>query len=198
MPRPRQHDTDVMLDAARSIALERGARAVTVEAIAAQSGAPMGSLYHRFGSRDKILTAAWDRALQRFQGPLLEELRRNNLREAALGAARWIIGFARSQPHDARLLAAFRPADVLTDPDTPEALRLASGNIAIRDAISTLAGQSGAPDPARVRELISLAVIDIAGGAIRRRLLDGASVSTAFEADVLAAVAAVIDRIPAR
>lgn len=185
-----------MLDAARSIALERGARAVTVEAIAAQSGAPVGSLYNRFGSRDNILTAAWERALQRFQGPFLEELRREKLNDAALGAARWIINFARSQPNDARLLAAFRPADVLTDPDAPAARRLASGNVAIRDAISELAERSGAAEPARVRELLSLAVIDIAGGAIRRRLLNRAPVSTTFEADVLAAVVAILDRIP--
>ncbi|OOK71707.1 bacterial regulatory s, tetR family protein [Mycobacterium kansasii] len=115
--RPRRHDTEAMLDAARSIALESGARAVTVDAIAALSGASVGSLYNRFGSRDKILTAAWQRALERFQEPFLDQLRRDDLDDAALGAARWIMEFARTQPEDARLLAAFRPADVLTDPN---------------------------------------------------------------------------------
>ena len=32
----------------------------------AESGAPTGTLYHRFASRDDILAAAWLRALQRF------------------------------------------------------------------------------------------------------------------------------------
>ncbi|VBA41028.1 hypothetical protein LAUMK13_03357 [Mycobacterium innocens] len=132
-----------MLDAARSIALERGARTVTVDAIAALSGASVGSLYNRFGSRDKILTAAWQRALERFQEPFLDQLRRDDLNDAALGAARWIMEFARTQPEDARLLAAFRPADVLTDPNAPAAWRLAGGNAAIRDALRRLAERTG-------------------------------------------------------
>lgn len=191
--RPRRHDTEAMLDAARSIALERGARAVTVDAIAALSGASVGSLYNRFGSRDKILTAAWQRALERFQEPFLDQLRRDNPNDAALGAARWIMEFARNQPDDARLLAAFRPADVLADPNAPAARRLASGNAAIRDALRRLAERTGGDN--RARELLSLAIIDIAGGAIRRRLLNRAPISAAFEADVLAAVGAVLDRI---
>ncbi|AGZ49542.1 bacterial regulatory s, tetR family protein [Mycobacterium kansasii 662] len=194
--RPRRHDTEAMLDAARSIALESGARAVTVDAIAALSGASVGSLYNRFGSRDKILTAAWQRALERFQEPFLDQLRRDDLDDAALGAARWIMEFARTQPEDARLLAAFRPADVLTDPNAPAARRLAGGNAAIRDALRRLAERTGGGE--RARELLSLAVIDIAGGAIRRRLLNGAPISAAFEADVLAAVVAVLDRIALR
>lgn len=153
----------------------------------------MGSLYNRFGSRDKILTAAWQRALERFQEPFLDQLRRDDLNDAALGAARWIMEFARNQPEDARLLAAFRPADVFTDPNAPAARRLAGGNAAIRDALRRLAERTGGGE--RARELLSLAVIDIAGGAIRRRLLNGAPISAAFEADVLAAVGAVLDRI---
>ncbi|BCI87263.1 hypothetical protein NIIDMKKI_24690 [Mycobacterium kansasii] len=136
-----------MLDAARSIALESGARAVTVDAIAALSGASVGSLYNRFGSRDKILTAAWQRALERFQEPFLDQLRRDDLDDAALGAARWIMEFARTQPEDARLLAAFRPADVLTDPNAPAARRLAGATqpfaMPCADSPSVPAGANG-------------------------------------------------------
>jgi len=46
--------------------LDEGPRAVSVAAIAQASGAPTGTLYHRFGSRDGILAAAWLRALERF------------------------------------------------------------------------------------------------------------------------------------
>ncbi|KZS74470.1 hypothetical protein A4G29_03620 [Mycobacterium kansasii] len=75
----------------------------------------------------------------------------------------------------------------------PAARRLAGGNAPIRDALRRLAERTGGGE--RARELLSLAVIDIAGGAIRRRLLNGAPISADFEADVLAAVVAVLDRI---
>ena len=67
MAPPRKHDTDEILDAARAIVLAAGPRAASVATIARESGAPVGTLYHRFGSRDGLLAAAWLRALERFQ-----------------------------------------------------------------------------------------------------------------------------------
>src|SRR4051812_50101854 len=71
MAPPRKHDSDKILDAARTLVLRDGPRAASVAAIAAASGAPVGTLYHRFGNRDGILTAAWLRALERFQRRVL-------------------------------------------------------------------------------------------------------------------------------
>ena len=48
MPRPELHPTDSILDAARGVVLEQGLGAATVAAIAESSGAPVGSIYHRF------------------------------------------------------------------------------------------------------------------------------------------------------
>ena len=67
MAPPRKHTTDEILDAARAIVQRDGPRAASVKAIAAASGAPVGTLYHRFGSRDGLLVAVWLRALERFQ-----------------------------------------------------------------------------------------------------------------------------------
>lgn len=55
MPRAVAHDAGAILDAARGLVLEGGPRAAGVAAIAAASGAPVGSIYHRFGSRDGLL-----------------------------------------------------------------------------------------------------------------------------------------------
>lgn len=71
MAPPRKHETDVILDAARALVLDGGPRAASVAAIAKTSGAPAGTLYHRFGNRDGVLTAAWLRALERFQARAL-------------------------------------------------------------------------------------------------------------------------------
>jgi AcrR family transcriptional regulator len=193
--RPREHSTDAILDAARSLALEQGARAATAEAISARSGASIGSLYNRFGSRDAILAAVWERALGRFQGPFVEALRGEDVRACALAAAAWIVRFARTESEDARLLAAFRPEDVLTDPGSPAAQRLGSGNAAILGALRDLAAHAGGRPRRRTLELLTLAVVDLPGGAIRRRLLAGEPIPASLEADVSAAVAAVLDRV---
>ena len=56
MAPPRKHETDVILDATRALVLADGPRAASVAAIAKASGAPAGTLYHRFGNRDGVLT----------------------------------------------------------------------------------------------------------------------------------------------
>ena len=72
MAPPRKHQTDAILDATRALVLAEGPRAASVGAIAKASGAPAGTLYHRFASRNGILAAAWLRALERFQRRALD------------------------------------------------------------------------------------------------------------------------------
>ena len=71
MARPRLHGDDAVLDAARDVVLEAGSGAATTAAVSARSGAPVGSLYHRFGSRDRLLAELWLRTVRRFQDGLL-------------------------------------------------------------------------------------------------------------------------------
>jgi AcrR family transcriptional regulator len=59
MAPPRKHQTDVILDTTRALVLADGPRAAGVAAIAKASGAPAGTLYHRFGNRNGIVAAAW-------------------------------------------------------------------------------------------------------------------------------------------
>src|ERR1700684_2523670 len=100
MAPPRKHETDVILDAARALVLAGGPRAASVAAIAKSSGAPAGTLYHRFGNRDGILTAAWLRALERFQARALAANADTAL-ESAVAMAITAVGFVRELPDDA-------------------------------------------------------------------------------------------------
>src|SRR5665648_821259 len=106
MAPPRKHETDVILDATRALVLTEGPRAASVAAIATASGAPAGTLYHRFGNRDGILTAAWLRALGRFQSRVMRAGDGSDGRamETAVAMAVAAIDFARELPEDARLL----------------------------------------------------------------------------------------------
>ncbi|NMN98554.1 TetR family transcriptional regulator [Antrihabitans stalactiti] len=111
MAPPRKHDTDVILDAARALVLADGPRAASVAAIANASEAPAGTLYHRFGNRNGILTAAWLRALERFQTMAMASDPTDPL-ECAVAMAVASIAFTRAQPDDAKLLL-LRPRDLL-------------------------------------------------------------------------------------
>src|SRR5246127_4204503 len=141
MAPPRKHETDVILDAARTLVLEGGPRAASVAAIAKASGAPAGTLYHRFGNRDGILTAAWLRALERFQMRVMAANSETAL-ETAVAMAVAGIGFTRELPDDARLLLTIRPGDLLDgQPDAAFQETLAAMNAPLNERVGALAGQ---------------------------------------------------------
>ena len=55
------------MDAAMRLVAEGGPNAATVAGIAGALGAPVGSIYHRFKSRDLLLARLWIRTVKRFQ-----------------------------------------------------------------------------------------------------------------------------------
>lgn len=63
MGRKPGHTRQRMLDSAVEVLRERGASAVTVDAVLARSGAPRGSVYHHFpGGRTELILAALGQA----------------------------------------------------------------------------------------------------------------------------------------
>src|SRR5690348_6352587 len=108
MGRRTLHPENVILDAARDLALAGGARAATLQAIGQASGAPKGSLYHRFASRNDLLAQMWLRAVRRSQRAFIEAVQRHSGLDAAVAGALSIYDFARSDPADAALLVSVR------------------------------------------------------------------------------------------
>ncbi|MBH0776422.1 TetR family transcriptional regulator [Nocardia bovistercoris] len=170
MAPPRKHDTDAILDAARTLVLEAGPRAASVAAIAAASGAPVGTLYHRFGNRDGVLTAVWLRALERFQTLAMAAATANDdALEAGVAMACASIEFGRRTPDDARLLLDLRPRDLIDAGSDSELERTrARMNEPLYDQLrrvtADLCGRAGE----RELEAVSRAVIDLPYAALRR------------------------------
>ena len=104
MARPELHPTDSILDAARGVVLDRGLGAATVAAIARSSGAPVGSIYHRFGSVDHLLAEMWIRAVRRSQEGFLAALGDPEPIEGAVAAALTVYDFAQAHPAAGRLV----------------------------------------------------------------------------------------------
>lgn len=165
MAPPRKHTTDAILDAARARVLADGPRAASVTAIAQDSGAPVGTLYHRFGSRDGLLAAVWLRALERFQARALEGARVEDPLDAAVAMARAAVEFAAEDPLDAQLLLAVRRRDLL-DTELPE--RLDEMNAPLQAALARVARARFGRADARTVDRVARAVVDLPAGAVRR------------------------------
>ena len=194
MPRPPLHSPDSILDAARDLLRETGARSLTVDAIARASGAPVGSIYHRFGSLEELLAEMWIASVRRFQAPFLSALDAGTEPlEAALDAAGAVHDFAREEPGDALLLASLRRED-LFEAAHSERVRaeLEVLNRSAEEAVAALSrrlfGNAGPTALARTR----LAVADLPVGAVRPYLLSSRPLPRGLRPWIESAVRAVL------
>ncbi|HKJ35020.1 MAG TPA: helix-turn-helix domain-containing protein [Solirubrobacterales bacterium] len=178
MPRARLHSDDTVLDATAGILLAEGARSASVKAIAGASGAPVGSIYHRYGSRDGVLVALWERAVRRFHASYIPaEVPGPDPVATGVAMAASVAEFAHANASDAQILMTLRPEDLLDGKESFERL-----NAGIVGAVRRL-GDALPVDGERVR----MAVVDLPYGAVRRHLAAGRSVSPALAAEVGAA-----------
>jgi AcrR family transcriptional regulator len=87
--------------------------------LAADTGVSVGSLYHRYGSREGIMATAWLQALQAFQHKFLTALRTNGPdagERAALATPR----FCRNHREQAIILCVGRRETLLNEKAPPE------------------------------------------------------------------------------
>ncbi|MGI8559370.1 MAG: TetR family transcriptional regulator [Solirubrobacteraceae bacterium] len=198
MGRPELHSATSILDGTRTIVLDGGAQAATINAIATASSAPAGSIYHRFGSRDAVLAELWIRAVGRSQTNFAAAIQSaNEPVEAAVAGGLSIFDFAAREREDARLLVSLRQADLVRSP-LPAALvaRLRELNRPLERTISRWARELYDADTPAARALVALAVIDIPYGAVRRHLLASASLANDLRPHVERAIRAVLDGTP--
>ena len=199
MAPPRKHETDVILDATRALVLRDGPRAASVAAIAKASGAPAGTLYHRFGNRDGVVTAAWLRALERFQSRALASgtnTAADTPADAALDVATAMavatISFARDLPDDARMLLTIRPADLCDgQPDADFRDTLATMNAPLIQRVRELAAELYGSAGPRAVDAVTRAVADLPYAVVRRHA-HGDPMPSWLEADVAASVRALL------
>jgi AcrR family transcriptional regulator len=195
MPRPQTHPTDTMLDAARDLILQDGSRGATIEAIADASGAPTGSIYHRFGSRDELITRLWMRAVYRSQASFLAALEEPDPQEAALAAAMSIVDFCEEHPADAHLLVSFRREDLIRRaPEGSLADELAELNRPVQRAVVNLARRLYGKRTRAALDRTLMVVFDLPYGAVRRYLITGARMPPGLRADLTRAISAVLDQ----
>src|SRR3954468_20093113 len=95
------------LTAARHIAAEDGPGAVTVTSVTERVGAPSGSFYYRFASRDLLLAELWLTTALAFQKGFVAAIRAGDGLSAALHTPRWV----RAHFDNARLFLLYHRND---------------------------------------------------------------------------------------
>jgi AcrR family transcriptional regulator len=122
-----QFDHAGFLAAARALIGERGLEAVTVDSVAERMGAPKGSFYYRFASRDALLGELWLKTVLAYQEGFVAAIGAGDGLKAALHTPAW----ARTHLDDARLLLLYSRHDFVHGP-WPAALRRGAADQAQR------------------------------------------------------------------
>lgn len=107
MARPAKFTDEDLLDAARESVFTHG-RGATIGDIAATAGAPVGSIYHRFGSREELLIRLWVREIRRFQRGVFEATASGDAGAALEDAAVHVPRYCRRHPAEAFALTLYR------------------------------------------------------------------------------------------
>lgn len=170
-----------------------------MSAVASSLGAPSGSIYHRFGSRDILVATLWIRAVEHFQQAIAPALGLDDPHEAIGEVARRVVVWAREYSQQAGVLLVHRSSDLLGNGWPVE---LTDRNLAQRartdQMIATLCRRMGATT-AEDRRRVVFAAIDIPYAAVRAPLSRGESPPADLETvvgDAVRGVLSCFDRHP--
>jgi AcrR family transcriptional regulator len=204
MARPRTHDLGTLLDVAEHIATSTGPSGLTLRRLATEAGVSNGSIYHSFSSKEELLARVWARAAQRLLA-LLEArvtaalMEDPGATEAVVAAALSPVDFALDHPAAARLFFMQRRDQLLSE-DLPasaaaelEAIQSSFTKLLIRLAQA----RWNRRDRAAV-DAIAACVVDLPGGLMRRKLLDGVALDDQTRAQIEAACRAILELEPPR
>ena len=118
---------------------------VRMQSVVEETGVSVGSLYHRFGSREGLLARAWLDTLAAFHARFLAALDHPG-DVPGLAAALETPRFCRDEPDKALILVCCRRSELMSD-NTPEALQaeLATANDRVMAAIDAFCRRTGLP-----------------------------------------------------
>jgi AcrR family transcriptional regulator len=148
---------------------------LTIDAVARTAGAPTGSIYHRFESREDLLAETWLDTMVAFQTGFVAALRETS-EPPGLAAALFPVQWARSNPEAARLLVLYRRQDFVRG-ELPERLREAAAQLAteLGDALAGFALSAFGDRGLAAKQRSAFLVLDLPHAAMRRYLAAGIS-----------------------
>jgi AcrR family transcriptional regulator len=178
MGRNAHFKNEQFVESALKIAAEQGPTAVTIAAVAREVGAPVGSVYHRFLSRDVLLAEVWLQVVASFQEGFLKVLNSDEGLQAALHTPRWV----RLNPAEARILLLYRREELVSG-DWPEGLREWAMEIAqqLNEGIHKYVKRTFGRANRRELDRTIFALIDVPYAAVLRYIRQGKKPPVAVE-----------------
>ncbi len=172
----------------------RGPGAATITAISTAVGAPNGSIYHRFKSRDELLGRLWLTKAAFFQDRWVRALEHSETRQAGLGAALSLPRAVREDFDGARIMLLHRREDFLSEGWPPEmkaeAERLRNQ---VKEQLAGITRRLFGRGTAAAREVATFAVLDLPFSAVRRHVGGGDPPPPRIDRLIAKAYAAVLD-----
>lgn len=194
MPRPAKHDATQILNAAASLVAARGPSAATITAIGTAIGAPSGSIYHRFRSRDELLGRLWLTKAEFFQNLWAAALQGPDARRAGLEAALSLPRAVRDDFEGARIMLLHRREDFLSQSWPPEMQKEAERlGQQVKEALADITRRLFVRNTIPARHVATFAVLDLPFSAVRRFVSAGQTPPALLDGLITSAYAAVID-----
>jgi len=202
MGRPARFERSDIAEAALRLVADGGPHALTVAALARELGAPTGSIYHRYASRDQLLGELWMDVVEGFQSGFVACLDGADGFEGAVTAAHFMCGWVREHPIEARVLLLHRRQDFVAGAWPAELVERAGAlepqlGAALRGFARRALGSAGREAMARLR----YALLDAPLGAVKPYVQSHtpipAVVDELIEATVRAALAPIAGTDPA-
>jgi AcrR family transcriptional regulator len=184
MPRPARYTVDALLDAAAELLASDGPAAVTMSAVARGTGAPSGSVYHRFPTRAALCGELWVRTEERFQEAFIEALTGDeDPQQRCVAGALRIVQWCREHPIDAQVLLA-GPTE-LGMADWPETVTTRRKRLQrrLRKVLAELPDDAGR---------VSAAIMDVPYAIVRRHLRARQAIPASADAIVIDCARALI------
>lgn len=176
---------------------EVGPQDFTIAAVAERAGAPVGSIYHRYASRDEILATIWLDLVEDFQRRFFAVLGGDgDPVETGLATVSFMCRWVRHHRCEARLMLVYRREDFASGRWSKSHRQRAEGLAAqslegLQRHASRLTGRSGA---AQLRS-VHFAVVDLPTAALKRDIEAGVAPSRSLETLLLDTCAHALRRV---
>ncbi len=177
MGRKARFSKDDFINAAQDLLAKKGPSGVSISSIAQACKAPVGSVYHRFASRDILMVELWIKLIESFQKEFLVALNNDDGLNAALHTLNWV----KRHPNKARVFILYRREELTTE-KWPESInqRVQQLSQELTDGLHAFTRRLFGEVSEQSLTRVTFTLIDVPHSAVRKYLEAGKTIPAAY------------------